>query len=189
MSENPIYCKLYGNCLILCKVLRCSRENCESVKIVKKGWYNIYVLPNTRQILPFCIIELKSDFEKQKIHLDQNLLHQSVQHQQQSYRYLVLHAFICLYKISDSPMRVGVMENQCPFPMCNEMKNLLVHLRICNLRSKCNLKDCFSTWTLIEHWKHCPVNICQTCEPYRQHKEQKRMMMRTWSEYKRRLSK
>ena len=64
MSENPIYCKLYGNCLILCKVLRCSKENCESVKIVKKGWYNIYVLPNTRQILPFCIIELKSDFEK-----------------------------------------------------------------------------------------------------------------------------
>ena len=178
MSENPIFCKQYGNCLILSKVLRCSLEVCESVKIVKNGWYNIYVLPNTRQILPFCIIELKSEFEKRQIHLDQNLLHRSVQHQQQSYRNLVLHAFICLYNIvehSDSPVRVGVREKECPFPMCNEMKTLLLHLRRCNLRSKCNLKDCYSTWTLIEHWKHCLVNICQVCEPYRQHKEKRRM--------------
>ena len=180
MSENPIFSKQYGNCLILCKVLRWSVGIGENVRIVKNGWYNIYVLPNTRQILPFCIIELKSEFEKRQIHLDQIMLHRSVQHQQQSYRNLVLHAFICLYNIVEhsEDVRVDVREKECTYPMCNEMKTLLIHLRRCNLRSKCKLKDCYSTWTLIEHWKHCLVNICQICDSYRQHKE---ILARGWA--------
>ena len=184
MSENPIYCKLYGNCIILCKVLRCGGKNCDCATVVEKDWHNIYVIPTTGQILPYCLIELKSDEEKSKFYIDQQLQHQMVQHQQQSYRILLLHALLCLYKKPEDfntpciSLVESVMDVKkiCTFPMCTEMKTLLVHLGKCSLRSKCTMKDCFSTWTLIEHWKHCVVTICQICEPYRQHKEQKRMM-------------
>lgn len=183
MSENPIFCKQYGNCLILCKVLRCplpnimpNIETCKCMRIVKKDWCNIYVIPYTRQILPVCIIDLKSDEEKRRINIDQCLQQKFWQDEHQAYRYLVLHALICLYKKTElsSPQNDGVSDPKCQ--RCIEMKPLLLHLEKCNLRSKCTLKNCYSTWTLIEHWKHCRVNNCHICEPYRIHKEKKRMI-------------
>ena len=178
MSENPKFCKQYGNCIILCKVLRClnlQRENCECARIVNKDWCNIYVIPHTKQILPVSIIELKSDEEKRRINIDQGFHLRFWRDEHQAYRYLVLHALTCLYKKSElsPPQRDGVGDPECP--KCIEMKPLLLHLEKCNLRSKCTWKNCYSTWTLIEHWKHCRVNICHICEPYKRHKENKRM--------------
>ena len=196
MSENPIFCKQYGNCIILCKVIRCELPNilpnletltCECMRIVNKDWCKIYVIPTTRQILPFCIIELKSDDEKREIHIDQHLQRKLIQDEHQAYRNLVLHALICLYKKSElsSPQRDGVGDLECP--KCIEMKPLLLHLEKCILRSKCTFKDCYSTWTLIEHWKHCLVNICLICKPYRRHKEKKRMIQLETEKEKKRV--
>ena len=165
MSDNPTFCKSYGNCLILCKVLTSPLESTNSLsinnsvfgKIVKNNWFNIYVIDQIDQILPYCIIELRSNVEKRILYVTQHDQHLWFQHQQQQYRRLLLHSLICLYQISED----------CSFPKCNEMKPLLLHMRSCNLKSKCSYKDCYPSWTVIEHWRHCQREVCKTCEPYR----------------------
>ena len=141
MSENPTICKAYGNCLIMSRVLRPIYPGYGNVQ--DKGWYKIFVIPDPRQILPYCVMELQSL--------------KSVQ--------LRLHSYICLY-MGDS----GRMGIDCLFPGCKGMKRTLHHMRSCDNRSNCNFQDCYSMWSIIKHWSLCQIRDCHLCSDYRHFK-------------------
>ena len=127
MSENPTICKAYGNCLILSRVLRPIYPGYGNVQ--DKGWYKIFVIPDPRQILPYCVIELQS----------------------LKFLQLRLHSLICLYNREDCiPLYPGCKEmkstlhhmrscdnkTNCNFQGCYSMWSLIKHW------SLCQIKDC-----------------------------------------------
>ena len=135
MSDNPSFCKTYGNSLILSRVLRPIDPGYG--RVVRKNWCNVFVIPDPRQILPYCLIKLQEwdDFQ------------------------MLLHSLICMYN-------ANVAEG-CLIPMCRETKSVLLHMRSCHLKSCCTVKDCFSTWTTIQHWIQCQKRFCDICFAYR----------------------
>ena len=138
MSENPSFCKTYGNILILSRVLRpmypgYGRE-------VTKDWCKLYVIPDPRQILPYCTIEIQS--------WDNNRM--------------LLHSLICMYNDATA--------GKCLIPMCRENKNVLHHMRGCGLQFICTVKECVSTWSTLQHWSRCQRKVCSICLAYRKFK-------------------
>ena len=125
MSENPTICRAYGDCLIMSRVLRPIYPGYGNVK--GKGWYNIFVIPDPRQILPYCVIVLQSL--------------ESLQ--------MRLHSLICLYNREDCLFsRCKEMKNvlyhmrscdnmsNCTFQDCSSMWSIIKHW------SHCQIKDC-----------------------------------------------
>ena len=135
MSDNPSFCKKYGNSLILSRVLRPIDPGYG--RVVSKNWCNVFVIPDPRQILPYCVIKLQRWDDLQ----------------------MLLHSLICMYN-------ANVAEG-CLIPMCRETKSVLLHMRSCDLKSYCTVKDCFSTWTTIQHWIQCQKQVCDICFAYR----------------------
>ena len=75
MSENPSFCKIYGNCIILSRVLRPIYHGYG--RIVWKDWCKIFVVPDARQILPYCVIELQNQNVSPQLGISNNLLQNS----------------------------------------------------------------------------------------------------------------
>ena len=137
MSENPSFCKTYGNSLILSRVLRPIYPGYG--RVVTKDWCKLFVIPDSRQILPYCTIELQN--------WDDNRM--------------LLHSLRCMYNVN---------AGKCLIPMCREKMNVLHHMRGCDLKPTCAVKECFSMWTTIQHWSRCQRKVCSICLTYRKFK-------------------
>ena len=149
MSDNPTYCTIYGECLILSRVLRPLHHKYEGKLIEydgtsdkKHGQHSIFVIPDPRQIMPYCVIELQSWESLQKR----------------------LHSLACWYNGPSGPN-----PTICGFPWCMEMKNdVFVHMRSCDLMMNCAFEACSSMWTLMRHWEYCQIQDCHFCFDFRQ---------------------
>ena len=148
MSDNPTYCTIYGECLILSRVLRPLHHKYEGKLMMydttsdkKHGRHSIFVIPDPRQIMPYCVIELQSWESLQKR----------------------LHYLACWYNGPSGPN-----PTICGFPGCMEMKDVFVHMRSCDLMMNCALEDCSSMWTTMRHWELCQKQDCHFCFGFRQ---------------------
>ena len=135
MADNPSFCKTYGNSLILSRVLRPTYPGYGRVVTLSSS--NVFVIPDPRQILPYCVIKLQKWNDHQ----------------------MLLHSLVCMYNAN--------LAEGCLIPMCKETKSLFLHMRSCDLKSYCTVKDCFSTWTTIQHWIQCQKQVCDICFAYR----------------------
>ena len=150
MSDNPTYCTIYGECLILSRVLRPLHHKYEGKLIEydgtsdkKHGQHSIFVIPDPRQIMPYCVIELQSWESLQKR----------------------LHSLACWYNNGPN----GPKPTICGFPWCKEMKNdVFVHMRSCDLMMNCALEACSSMRTTMRHWEFCQILDCRFCFDFRQ---------------------
>ena len=184
MTENPSYSKYYGNCLILCRVLRPIFQDGYGVinnygSVVRKNWFKIYVVPDERQILPYCVIELESqpmlhsfsplNQSLASYHQEQEHLRQ-VQNIAQGHMVLLTHAHECAQKeIEESATEMSVLKSilqqKCNLTRCAEMKKTLVHMRQCLNGNGCAFPDCaFSRECILKHCNSCRVKKCQKCK-------------------------
>lgn len=55
---------------------------------------------------------------------------------------------------------------QCKLPFCEDMKQVLDHIRCCFELEGCSTPHCRSTRDVIHHWKICvKKSTCQVCKP------------------------
>ena len=150
MSENPSYCLVYGKSLILSRVLRPLHHKWQGKWIMNggtslfQGQHSIFVIPDSRQIMPYCVIQLQT--------------WESLQRR--------LHSLACWY---NGPDPNGPNPTICRFPWCMEMKHdVFVHMRSCDLMMNCALEACSSMWTTMRHWEFCQILDCRFCFDFRQ---------------------
>ncbi|KAB7499879.1 hypothetical protein Anas_02234, partial [Armadillidium nasatum] len=68
---------------------------------------------------------------------------------------LLLHAYQCRPAINDP----------CPIPHCQLMRNILGHMNTCQFGTSCQVPNCVSFRLILLHWSICVKVHCQICEP------------------------
>ena len=65
LSENPVFCSKFGDKLILCRVLLGNKDGTNSATLSLGPYYNsnYYRVNTVDQIVPYCIINLKSQMK------------------------------------------------------------------------------------------------------------------------------
>lgn len=71
---------------------------------------------------------------------------------------LLLHAYKCKRRDND----------ECTLQHCRTMKEVLIHMAICNLEKNCPQIHCSSAKQIINHWRHCNQIDCPVCSPCKQ---------------------
>ncbi|XP_051170300.1 histone acetyltransferase p300-like [Leptopilina boulardi] len=84
------------------------------------------------------------------------------EYQIQKHLILLLHAENCLQQEIQSNE-----ESECSLPHCRTMKNVLNHIRNCQL-STCKVHHCFSSKMILRHWRSCIRDQCNVCTPLKE---------------------
>lgn len=52
---------------------------------------------------------------------------------------------------------------QCTMPNCGMIKEVLVHMGVCQAGKNCNKPHCVTSRQIMTHWKNCTFPTCTVC--------------------------